>query len=590
MALIAHWTSLVQADTRQPNIVFILTDDHRWDGLSTAGNERLQTPHLDRLAATGTRFSNAFVTLAICSPSRAACLTGRYGSANGVTAVGNVQLNEGETTFAQSLRDAGYATGVTGKWHLKTTPEECGFEFASTCWSNGTWYDREFTIDGQSQVMPGFVDDVTADESIRFIRQTRDRDKPFVLWMCTQVPHMDHRHTWPAKAEFLEQYDVNEMPLPQTWNDDLGGKPEYLKTSRNRTQALKYGYDEPENIRRHARDYYASVQQMDAAVGRVLDELERQELPDNTWIIFMGDNGWMLGEHGMTSKVLPYEESMRVPMAIAGPATTPNVSDDLVLNIDLTATIYELAGLPIPPSLHGRSLLPIVSGESPKDWRKSFLYEAPTPQLGSQPLWAVRNDRWKYVETQASEDSDEVFAELYDLQFDAIENTNLATDAQYQDIAGELAQQLSQHRQALQQPSVQLVPDNDSKSTTHSQPKLAATPQAPRTDIQISGVYPHLTTYGVYSQNGAHYKGGHNECGIGAIVPWAGKLWMVNYAPHQPKGSEHKLFSIDPDLSQPMTVHPESVGGTPAGRMIHQESNQLLIAHYSDRREGQACA
>ena len=102
----------------------------------------------------------------------------------------------------------------------------------------------------------------------------------------------------------------------------------------------------------------------------------------------------------------------------------------------------------------------------------------------------------------------------------------------------------------------------------------------PRTDIQISGVYPHLTTYGIYSQNGAHYKGGHDECGIGAIVPWAGKLWMVNYAPHQPNGSEHKLYSVDPDLQKPMTVHPESVGGTPAGRMIHEESNQLLIAHY----------
>lgn len=105
-------------------------------------------------------------------------------------------------------------------------------------------------------------------------------------------------------------------------------------------------------------------------------------------------------------------------------------------------------------------------------------------------------------------------------------------------------------------------------------------PPVPRTDLRISGVYPHLTTYGVYSQNGAHYKAGHNECGIGAIVPWAGKLWMVNYAPHQPRGSEHKLFSVDPDLCQPLTIHPESVGGTPAGRMIHRESNQLLIAHY----------
>ena len=111
-----------------------------------------------------------------------------------------------------------------------------------------------------------------------------------------------------------------------------------------------------------------------------------------------------------------------------------------------------------------------------------------------------------------------------------------------------------------------------------------------RTDLFISGVYPHLTTYGIYSQDGGHFKSGHNECGIGAIVPWAGKLWMVNYAPHMPKGSEHKLYSVDPNLTQPLTIHPESVGGTPAGRMIHEESKQLLIAHYAINANGKVRA
>ena len=563
---------------QQPNILFLLTDDHRWDGIGVAGNELIQTPNLDRLCESGTRFTNAFVTLAICSPSRAACLTGRYGSSSGVTSVGKVGLRPGEPTFANALKRAGYATGVTGKWHLKTTPQQCGFDFVSTCWSNGTWYDRRFQIDGVEKVMPGFVDDVAANESIRFIHRATKQGKPFVLWMNTQVPHMDHHHTWPAEERFLANYAADSMPLPDTWNDDLSGKPQYLKAARNRTQALKYGYDVPENIRNHTRDYYASVQQMDAAVGRVLDELDRMGLRDNTWIIFMGDNGWMLGEHGMTSKVLPYEESMRVPLAIAGPGTQPTTSDKLVLNIDVAATIYQLAGLPQPTQLHGRSLLPILQGTS-DSWRTSFLYEAPTPQLGSKPLWAVRDHRWKYVETSVDETT--VFRELYDLDADSSEATNVADRPQNAEVVRRLAMQLTQHRKAIGDGSTTGSQSATQDQSTPERKIPDQPPPKPRTDLFISGVYPHLTTYGIYSQNGAHFKSGHNECGIGAVVPWSGKLWMVNYAPHMPKGSEHKLYSIDRDPSRPLTIHPESVGGTPAGRMIHKESNQLLIAHYA---------
>ena len=581
--------------TDRPNIVFILTDDHRSDGLSAAGNALMRTPQMDRLAERGMRFTNAFVTLAICSPSRAACLTGQYGSVNGVTSVGGVRLSHPEHTFAHLLQDHGYATGVTGKWHLKTTPEQAGFQFASTCWSNGPWYDRQFLIDGQQKVMPGFVDDVAVDESLRFIAQAEQQDKPFVLWLNTQVPHMDHRHTWPAAAEFLAQYDPRQMPLPTTWNDQLQGKPEYLKTSRSRTQALKYGYDKPAAIRAHARDYYASVQQMDQAIGRLLQQLDQPQRRARTWIILMGDNGWFLGEHGFTSKVLAYEESMRVPMIITPPQTAagqmsapqtsvgqtvvkrstgPQTSDALVLNIDLTATMLDIAGIQIPASMHGRSLVPLLSGDVPSDWRQSFLYEAPTPQLGSRPLWAVRDARWKYVQTQLSDQRTTDFEELYDLHADATEATNLAAQPQH-------ATTLQRLRTSLQQQRAQLSsPPAASPAVTSQAPSPEDTPRPPRTDLFISGVYPHLTTYGVYSQNGAHRKSGHNECGIGAIVPWAGRLWMVNYAPHRPRGSEHKLYSVAADLTQPMTVHPESVGGTPAGRMLHAESQQLLIGHH----------
>ena len=573
------WSSETLADTR-PNIVFILSDDHRHDCLSSAGNSLAKTPNLDRIASRGTRFSNAFVTLAICSPSRAACLTGQYGGANGVTAIGNVQLSNPTNSFAVALRNSGYATGVTGKWHLKTKPNEAGFQFASVCWANGRWYDRQFNIEGQEKkVMPGFVDDVTADESIRFINQAVAKDVPFMLWMNTQVPHMDHRHSWPATEQFLTRYQASKMPLPESWNDDLAGKPGYLKTARNRTRALEYGYDAPDRIQEHARDYYASVEQMDSAVGRVLDELDRLGIRENTWILFMGDNGWFLGEHGLTSKVLPYEESMRVPMMLCGPSTKAQVLDQLVLNIDLTATIYELAGLDASPALHGRSLLPLATGQANDDWRTSFLYEAPTPQLGSQPLWAVRDDKWKYIRTEMPDSqSAEAFEELYDLQSDSIEIRNLAGDPPHADRVQRMRNALAEH---LANISIAASSQEDEPPAIPENP-----PKPPRTDLFISGIYPHLTTYGVYSQNGAHFKKGHNECGIGAIVPWAGRLWMVNYAPHMPRGSEHKLYSVDSDLTKPITVHPESVGGTPAGRMIHAESKQLLIGHHLVDAEG----
>lgn len=584
--------------TERPNIVFILTDEHRWDSYGAPGLQRIKTPYLDSIANQGTRFENAFVTLAICSPSRAACLTGRYGSANGVTSFGKVSLNDGEKTFAHALREAGYSTGVTGKWHLKTTPEECGFDFASTCWSNGTWYNRRFKLDGENQArqVPGFVDDVAADESLRFIRQATDTGKPFVLWMCTQVPHMDGQHTWPADEKYLARHPASKMPVPKSWNDDLEGKPDYLRAARNRTRALEYGYDSPTNIRNHIRDYRASVEQMDAAVGRVLSEIQKGTLKENTWVILMGDNGWFLGEHGMTSKVLPYEESMRVPMAIAGPNTPAQAVNHIALNIDLTATIYELAGLSLPAQMHGRSLLPIVWGETPHDWRKSFLYEAPTPQLGSQPLWAIRTDRWKYIETRSANGA--TYQELYDLSEDQSELHNLVPNSENRPIVEQLQDELKQELANIEAKSEVMQGTFTANAkiatgvlaarqrTESENPIPANPPSVPKTDIFISGVYPHLTTYGVYSQNGAHYKNGHNECGIGAIVPWAGKLWMVNYAPHMPKGSEHKLYSVDPDMRNQITVHEESVGGTPAGRMIHSESNQLLIGHHLIQSDG----
>ncbi len=427
----------------RPNLLIVFTDDQRWDALHAAGNPHLATPNLDALAARGTRFRNAFVTLSICSPSRAALLTGRYNSANGCTTVGQGRIHDRELTFAHRLKELGYRTGVTGKWHLGNPPAACGFDFASVCFGNREWYGRAFTRQGRRVATEGFVEDFITRESVGFIEEAAAAGQPFVLWHCTQVPHMDHRHTWPAEARWRERHDPARLPVSPTWNDSLAGKPPYLRESRSRTQALAYGYENPAAIRAHTRDYYAAVEQMDASLGPLLAALDRLRLRDSTWILFLSDNGWMMGDHGFTSKVLAYEESIRVPMLLAGPGLPARTDDHLVLGIDITATLLELAGLPRPPELHGRSLLPLVQGRAPADWRREFLYEAPESQLGSRPLWAVRTERWKYIETRVDPATDRRFAELYDLPADPHEQRNLAADPAQRERVATLAATLA---------------------------------------------------------------------------------------------------------------------------------------------------
>ena len=434
---------------QRPNIVFIFTDDQRYDAMGCAGNKLIHTPNIDSLAARGTRFDRAFVTLSICSPSRAACLTGMYGSANGVTTLGR-PIKKDMQTFAHALKDAGYQTGFAGKWHLATRPEECGFSFVSSFEQNGPYYNRSVIVQGKPKKIPGFIDDFVADESIKFLESASRKKDPFVLWMCTQVPHMNHKSDWNAREETLALYDPESIPVPDTWQDDLSGKPPYLAKGRNRVRAQQtYGYDKKAKIQRHLQRYYAAITEVDAAIGRVIDTVDKLGLSENTWFIFMGDNGWFMGEHGFTSKVLPYEESIRVPMIIAGPGTRAQVDKHLVLNIDLTATILDLAGVAVPDHMHGKSLLPLLS-TAPTNWRDSFLYEAPTPTLGSHPLMAVRSEKWKYIQTYDIKDPSRLtFEELYDMEKDPHEILNLADNEAYAGIVDTLFSALTKHRESL---------------------------------------------------------------------------------------------------------------------------------------------
>jgi arylsulfatase A-like enzyme len=433
----------------QPNLLFILTDDQRFDALGCVNSVAI-TPNMDSLAAHGVRFDRTFVTTSICSPSRATCLTGRYGRANGVPGLG-MALNRDEVTFAHLLKRAGYATGYVGKWHLKwPKPKGAGFDFVTYFTSNGPHHNRRVIEQGRRKVARGYIEDYLAGQSVAFIEQAAASGRPFVLHHATQIPHMDHRFSWPAGAETLARFPLETMPVPATWRDDLSGKPPYLKTARSRARAQEdYGYTDAKAIRRHWQHYLASVAEMDAALGKVFAALDRLGLRENTWIILMGDNGWFMGEHGFTSKVLAYEDSIRVPFIVAGPGLDGAVSEELILNADIAPTLLDLAGLPVPKRMHGRSLVPLLEGET-QGWRKSVLYEAIEPELGVWPHVAVRTVQWKYIQTFDLKDRSRViFEELYDLKNDPHETENLAGENEHAETQKRLKTELAELRRRM---------------------------------------------------------------------------------------------------------------------------------------------
>lgn len=415
------------AEESRPNVVVIFTDDHRWDGVGASRNSRIHTPNIDRLSDEGLYFPNAFVTLSICAPSRAALLTGRYGTHNGVVDM-QTDLAIEDGTLAQRLGEAGYETAVFGKWHLTTSPERLGFDYASYFYGLVPYWDVEFSRQGSEVATSGFVDDATTEEAVRYLESERE-GRPFFVWYNSFAPHMDDSFAWPARPESRARYPKSNLPLPRTWEGELVGKPPYLSRSRPRQRALEYGYAESESVLDHIQGYYASVTDMDAAVGKLMKYLRESGLAEDTYIILMGDNGWFNSEHGLTSKVLAYEESIRVPMIVAGPDVGQGVREELVLNIDIMPTVLELAGVEPSEELQGRSLVPLMRGESVSDWREYVYYEAPFPQHGTQPHLAVRTKEWKYIATYGDSSLTALeFEELYLLESDPEEQHNRASD------------------------------------------------------------------------------------------------------------------------------------------------------------------
>lgn len=408
--LFALSAGLVAAEPRtaQPNILFIYSDDHAQQAISCYGSKVNETPNIDRLAKAGARFTNSFVTNSICTPGRATLMTGQYSHLNGVPVFN--RFDGARDNVAKQLQAGGYHTGMVGKWHLGSDPT--GFDRWIVLPGQGRYWDPEFLVPGRKLGLQGHCTQITTDLGIEWLK-TRPQDKPFFLMLHHKAPHRawepDERNKaifrdkiFPEPETFWDDYATRPAALPfnqQTVAQDLTRRDLKLEPPSDlrgptRNQWLNVKPTEVEIVasdgtkktltgndlirwkyRRYMQDYLACVQGVDDGVGQVLDYLEETGLAKNTVVFYSADNGWYLGELGLYDKRFMYEPGLRVPLVVRGPGIESGATPaSFVANIDLAPTFLDLAGLPVPASMQGSSLVPLLRGQPAANWRTSVYY------------------------------------------------------------------------------------------------------------------------------------------------------------------------------------------------------------------------
>ncbi|MHC4992307.1 MAG: sulfatase family protein [Planctomycetota bacterium] len=408
----------------RPHLLFIVTDDQRFDMMGSL-NPVLHTPNIDRLAGEGVRFERAFVTSPICTAARASLLTGLVERTHGFTfATPPLARELTERSYPALLRAAGYRTGFVGKLGVATEAGATDTMFDVYVPLRPAPYLKE-RPDGSLR----HLTDITGDEAIEFLRAT-EPDRPFALTLSFNAPHAEdddeRQYIWPEAVDHL--YTDLTIPTPPLSEPAFfQSLPPFLREPTLNRVRWHWRFDTPEKAQRMTKGYFRMISGVDAAIGRVLEELERLELADDTVILLTSDNGYFLGERGYAGKWLPYEPSIRVPLVVHDPRAEAVMSGarppQMALNIDIAPTLLDLAGVAIPPAMQGRSLVPILEGEAPADWRKDFFVEHlfEHPQIPKHE--GVRGERYKYARYF---EQDPVHEELYDLQEDPLEARNLA--------------------------------------------------------------------------------------------------------------------------------------------------------------------
>ena len=427
---------------RPRNVVFILSDDHRYDAMGFLDHPFLETPHMDSIARSGVHLKNAFVTTSLCSPSRASILTGLYTSKHRVID-NNRQVPSGTIFFPRYLQQVGYETAFVGKWHMGRGSDgpRPGFDYWVSFRGQGSYLPAPdgLNVNGMRVPRKGYITDELTDYAVNWLK-SRPADKPFFLYLSHKAVHANFT---PAERHRGRYSDVEIRPPASQadTSENYRGKPRWLKDQRNSWHGVEFPYHSDLNIEQYYKQYCETLLAVDESIGRVLDTLRQMGILDSTLVIYMGDNGFMFGEHGLIDKRVAYETSIRVPMLMQCPQLFQGrtVIDEVVANIDVAPTILEAAGVRTPGYMDGQSFLGLGQGKD-VNWRNSLLYvyywEKNFPH--SPTVFALRGDRYKYITYYGLWDTDE----LYDIQADPGETTNLIASRPHQQIAAEMENEL----------------------------------------------------------------------------------------------------------------------------------------------------
>jgi arylsulfatase A-like enzyme len=489
---------------KQPNILFIMSDDHAANAIGSYGSQVNRTPHIDRIGNEGIRFDNCFCTNSICEPSRAAILCGTYNHVNRVTTIG-AHLDNRLPHVAKEFRSGGYQTAIFGKWHLGEGPahEPTGFDIWKVLIGQGEYHDPTFVENGQTHRHTGYATDLITDFTLDFIRN-RDKNRPFMCLCHHKAPH----RCWESDEQHQNLFRETRLPMPENIKDDYSNRSRAAQEAemriadhmsyrdlklvpppgaapgdfiphpddptgftltpvetgvpvqfKDRDELLEFKYQ------RYLKDYLRCVASIDDNVGRLLDALAAENILDDTIVIYTSDQGFFLGEHGWYDKRFMYEESLRMPLLMRyGRQIRPGcVNDDIVTNVDFAPTFLEMCGLPVPSYMQGRSFRPLTQGCTPADWPQAMYYRY-WMHLAHHYVCAhygIRTQRYKLIfyygdalgQPQTIDEKKEPEWELFDLEKDPREMNSVYADPAYAAVVESLKQQLcALQRQVGDQP------------------------------------------------------------------------------------------------------------------------------------------